>query len=356
MATLPKFMKALVKESPTESYLYKDVPVPQPSKDELLVKVKKVALCGTDIQKYKWNYVAKVVAEIPFTPGHEMVGEIVSVGKDVPCEYALGKRVCVENHFYCGKCYQCTHDLKHICQNLDQFGYGKGTKHGGCSEYTIIPAKFAYLLQTDIDDAQAAILEPCGVAHQAVESIEPDGEDVLVLGCGPVGLLAVGIAKALGASKVYACDMFPEKLQLAKEVGADVLINNATDDLNSTIMEKTGGNGIGRIIEATGSTELAGSCFKYLRKGGQICFVGLIKGALDIENPLVNVVFKSLVLKTVHGRRIFEDWEKSEQLIHKKMINTKPIITHEFPMSQFEEAFETLLCGKGCKVLISPRS
>lgn len=178
---IPKVMKALIKEEEATSYQYKQVPVPLPEEGDLLVKVRKVALCGSDISLYQWNEVAKVVAKVPFSPGHEMVGEIVAVGPNVSSDYAIGKRVCVENHFYCGDCYQCKHDQRHICQRLNQFGHGKGTIHGGCSEYTIIPARYAYLLNTDITDSQAAVLEPFGVAHQALEEIEPNNETVLII-------------------------------------------------------------------------------------------------------------------------------------------------------------------------------
>jgi threonine dehydrogenase-like Zn-dependent dehydrogenase len=152
-------MKALMKESPIASYIYKNLPVPQPKEGELLIKVNKVAICGSDITLYQWGEVAKTIACIPFVPGHEAVGEIIAVGPNTPLEYEIGKRVCVENHYYCGKCYQCTHDEPHICQNLNQFGHGKGTPFGGCSEYTIVPAKYAYLLRTNLEDSKAVLLE-----------------------------------------------------------------------------------------------------------------------------------------------------------------------------------------------------
>ncbi|XP_003382382.1 PREDICTED: uncharacterized protein LOC100635091 [Amphimedon queenslandica] len=351
---LPKYMKALVKESATESYIYKDVLVPQPGQGELLVKVKKVAICGSDITLYKWGEIAKTIAAIPFTPGHETVGEIVQLGSDVPQEYQIGKRICVENHYYCGHCYQCMHGQPHICQNLNQFGHGKGTPYGGCSEYTIVPAKYAYLLQTDLDDSKAAILEPCGVAHQALDAINPIGEDILIQGCGPIGLFAIGLAKVMGATKIIACDIVDAKLKVASQVGADVTVNCKTQNLKEIIMQETSNNGIGRLLDATGVVPMINNCFSLLRKGGSIVLVGLPKEPLHIEDPLPNVVFKSLTLKTVHGRRIFKDWIEPERFLKENKVNTDPIITHDFPMSQFEEAFATLMSGAGCKILMTP--
>jgi 2-desacetyl-2-hydroxyethyl bacteriochlorophyllide A dehydrogenase len=349
-------MKALVKESAGTSYEYKDVPVPVPRGDELLVRVGKVALCGSDIALYQWNNVAQAIAKVPFTPGHEMVGEIVGVGDDVGEQFSVGGRVCVENHFFCGHCYQCTHDQRHICQNLNQFGHGKGTVYGGCSEYTIIPSRYAYLLTTDLDDARAAILEPCGVAHQALEEINPKGEDILIQGCGPVGLLAIGLAKVMGATKIIAADIVESRLESAQKLGAHVTVNCSAHSLRDAVMRETSGNGVGRLVEATGASVMVNNCFSLLRKGGHVALIGLPKEPIHIDRPLEDVIFKSLTLKTVHGRKIFHTWQEIERIMHRNLLKTEPLITHDFPMSQYQEAFRVLMSGEGCKVLITPGS
>ncbi|XP_065912483.1 L-threonine 3-dehydrogenase-like isoform X2 [Dysidea avara] len=298
--------------------------------------------------------VAKVVAKVPFTPGHEMVGEIVAVGSNVPPEYAIGKRVCVENHFYCGECFQCKHDERHICQRLNQFGHGKGTIYGGCSEYTIIPARYAYLLRTNITDGQAAVLEPFGVAHQALESIDPNGESILIIGCGPVGLLATGIAKAMGSTKIIVTDIIKSKLETAKLMGATVTINGTQENLKEVVMRETNGDGVGRIVDASGAASIVNNCFSMLRKGGKVVLIGLLKAPLHVENPLQNIVFKSITLKTVHGRKIFHSWEESERLVSENRVNIDLLISHDIVMSKFEEAFKILMNGEGCKILLSP--
>eukprot|EP00118_Oscarella_pearsei_P009889 m.58176 g.58176 ORF g.58176 m.58176 type:complete len:357 (+) comp34797_c0_seq1:572-1642(+) len=356
MSSIPKTMKALVKTAETESYEWQEIPVPEPQKGELLVKVTRASICGSDIALYKWNEVAKVIATVPFTPGHECVGQIVVAGPGCPPQYKIGKRVCCENHYYCGDCYQCNHDMRHICQNMKQYGHGRGTIHGGCSQYTIIPAAYAYLLKTDIDDDKACLLEPFGVAHQAMEALHPEGDTVLVQGCGPVGLFAIGISKAMGASKILAVDVFDEKLQTAKKFGADVVINGKKEDLKEAVKRETNGDGIGRLVEATGAPPMVNNSFSLLRKGGRIVLIGLPRAPLHVENVLTDVIFRAITIKTVHGRKIFSSWEKSEELISNEKVDVTPAITHHFPMSQFEKAFETLFSGSGCKIMLDPHA
>jgi threonine dehydrogenase-like Zn-dependent dehydrogenase len=278
---------------------------------------------------------------------------VVGVGEEVE-GFGVGDRVCVENHFFCGHCYQCTHDQRHICQNLDQFGHGRGTVYGGCSEFTILPARYAYRLTTDLDDARAAILEPCGVAHQALEEIDPHGEDILIQGCGPVGLLAIGLAKVMGATKIMAADIVESRLESGLKVGAHVAINCSKQSLKDAIMRETGGNGVGRLVEATGAASMVNASFSLLRKGGRIVLIGLPKEPLHVERPLEDMVFKSLTLKTVHGRKIFHTWQETERIMHQNLLVTEPLITHDFPLSQYKEAFRVLMSGEGCKVLLTP--
>ncbi|KXJ07732.1 putative L-threonine 3-dehydrogenase [Exaiptasia diaphana] len=315
-------MKVLIKEEEKVGYNYKEWPIPEPQDGELLVKVLVSSICGSDIALYNWNEVAKNIATLPFMPGHECVGEVVNVGPGCGDEFQVGNHVCCENHFYCGECYQCLHDQRHICQNLNQFGHGRGTIYGGCSQFTIIPARYAYRLKTNLEPRKACLLEPFGVAHQAMEALKPSKETVLVIGCGPVGLLAVGIAKAMGAEKIIATDINPDRLEKAKQMGADVLVNNLEENLKEIVLRETSGDGAGRLVECSGSPNMVNSSFSFLRKGGRIVLVGLPKAPLHVENVLSDVIFKSVTLKTVHGRKIFSTWEKSEQLIYQNKYGT----------------------------------
>ncbi|CAH3164262.1 unnamed protein product [Porites evermanni] len=406
-------MNVLIKEEEKVSYVYKDIPIPQAGEGELLVKVLKVSLCGSDIILYEWNEAAKTIATLPFIPGHECVGEVVQVGPDCDEKFSVGQLVCCENHFYCGKCYQCLHDLRHICQNLNQFGHGRGTIYGGFAQYTIIPAHYCYQLKTNLDVDRACLLEPFGVAHQAVEEVDPSGDTILVQGCGPIGLLAIGIAKCMGAIKIIATDIMADRLHKAKLMGADVIVDGKTENLKEAglyinlqnqnlvrtkqtkktvwdsiallpsiyfwfpktcwffclfftvdkmlfhlllVFRETSGNGIGCLLECSGAAPLVNNCFSLLRKGGRVVLVGLLKQPLHVENFLQDVLFKSLTLKTIHGRKIFSTWEKSEELLFSNKVDVTPVITHQVPMSQFEKAFELLKSGEGCKIMVDPQS
>lgn len=351
-------MQSLTKQVEGEGFEYVSMPVPEPVEDEVLLEIKKVALCGSDINLFKWNATAKVIASLPFTPGHEAVGIVVKCGSNVS-NLEIGDRVCVENHFYCGNCFQCDVGRGDICANMSQYGHGKGTIHGGCSQFSIVPAKYCYKLAYNISDTDAVLLEPMGVAHNAIERLQVQNEDVMVIGCGPVGLFAIACAKALGAKQVVAADILPGRLELAKTMGADITINSAnggSDGVRKEVMEMTKGVGMGRICEASGNAQMLNGCFSYLRKGGRLSILGLPKQPLHIENVLQDIVFKSLTITTVHGRRIFHTWEECEKLIANKKVNPSLLVSHDVPMSQYPVAFDALLSGISCKVIMNPGS
>ena len=348
-------MQSLTKQVEDVGFEYVTMSIPEPSADEVLLEVKKVALCGSDINLYKWNATAKVIASLPFTPGHEAVGVVVKTGSNIK-DLGVGDRVCVENHFYCGACFQCQENRGDICADLSQYGHGKGTVHGGCSQFSIVPAKYCYKLAYNISDNDAALLEPMGVAHNAIERLEVENEDVIVIGCGPVGLFAVACAKALGAKHILAADILPGRLELAKTMGADIVINSidGSESVKKEVMKFTKGVGIGRICEASGAVSMLNGCFSYLRKGGRISILGLPKQPLHVENVLQDIVFKSLTITTVHGRRIFHTWKECEKLVAEKKVNPSLLISHDLPMSQYIDAFDALLSGNSCKVVMNP--
>ncbi|XP_069976558.1 L-threonine 3-dehydrogenase isoform X2 [Penaeus vannamei] len=353
--SVPSQMKCLVKETEKEGYDLVTRPVPKAGPGDVIIKIDKVSICGSDINLWKWNDVAKVIATIPFIPGHEATGVVAAAGEGVT-ELRAGQRVAVENHFYCGSCYLCKEARGDICQRMDQYGHGRGTDQGGCCQFSRVPARFCYALTRDLTPDQAVLLEPMGVAHNAVDSIDVKGEDVLVLGCGPVGLFAVAVAGALGAPAVDGVDVSPARLELAKQMGATRVINSAKEDIMSTLMSLTDNNGVGRIVEASGAATLLNQSFSWLRKGGQMVLIGIPKGPLHVENVLTDVVFKSLTLKTVHGRRIFHTWQECERLLADGLVDAAPVISHRLPMSQFEHAFHELINGAACKIILDPQN
>jgi len=348
--TLPESMLALRKTTPSKGYVLNSEPVPVPNGDEVLLRVEKVGICGSDIVLYNWTAQAQLIAKVPFIPGHEAVGTIVSRGAS--CSVGLGTRVAVENHFFCEDCYTCEEDRGDICSRMDQYGHGKGTEQGGFSEYSIVKEKYCYVLQHGISPLQAVLLEPMGVAHNGVESIQVKGQDVLVTGAGPIGLLAIQIAKALGCGRVVVADMNEGRLQLATKMGADHVIDTSKEKLLDRVMEITDGIGIARLVEATGAPPVVNNCFNLLRKNAQVVLIGLPKAPIVIEDPF-KFIFKSVTLKTVHGRRIFHTWKECEQLIANGQVDPTMIVSHEFPLKDWQDAFDTLLSGSSCKIIIS---
>nr|XP_018669010.1 uncharacterized protein LOC100180278 [Ciona intestinalis] len=357
MEAIPKQMTTLIKRNEEEGYECIQIPVPEPIGDEVLIKVTQAAICGSDINLYKWNDVAKFIAALPFTPGHEAAGMVVKKGPNVK-DLNIGDRIAVENHFYCGECFQCKEGRGDICNIMNQYGHGKGTVHGGCSEYSIVPERFCYKLRLNISDMEAVLLEPMGVAHNSIEQLQVAGERVVVIGCGPVGLLAVGCAKAMGATEVIAVDILDTRLEMSKMLGADYVVNSiirGSDAVKDEVMKITGGVGVGRICEASGATSMFNGCFKYLRKGGRVSVLGIPKQPFHIENPMQDILFKSLTLTTVHGRRIFHTWIECEKLIAEKKVNPQLVVSHEIPMSKYAEAFQALFSGTAGKIVMDPQ-
>ena len=351
---LPSTMKALIKESPDIGFELKSVPLPVPGDTDLLIRVIYTSLCGSDINLYKWNSLAQKVAHIPFITGHEVVGVVVAKGKDANPKFTLGSRITVENHFYCGYCFQCKRCEFHICQNMGQYGHGKGTDQGGCSEYSVVADRYAYKLELDISDEQACLLEPTGVAHQALDAAQPCGEVTLVIGCGPIGLLACNLAKLFGASAVIATDIQEKRLDMAKVMGADYTLNAESEDFTTAISTITEGDGVGVVIEASGISSMLTSAFNLIRRGGKIIVIGLPKSDIVIHEPITNFLMKGLTIKSVYGRKIFQTWKESEKIVADKKVKPELLITHKIPLTRYQEAYELLCSGKALKILLDP--
>merc|ERR1712228_124675 len=352
---IPKTMRALVKEKGIKGYVPKtDYPVPTPKEDELLIRSFAVSICGSDTILYNWTAAAQQIAKLPFIPGHEAAGLIV--GKGAKCRFKIGDRIAVENHFYCNECYQCKMGRRDICSNLEQFGHGKGTIYGGCCDYYVVKEQYCYRLKRDISWTQAALLEPLGVAHNACTQCDlmkgDNKETVLVVGCGTIGCMAIGVAKNMkSAGKVIAFDVFDDKLKIAQKMGADevFIVKNLDCSLKEKIMSLTDGVGVGKVIECSGHAPTISAIFGCLRKGGCITLVGLPKTQLVIDDVLNDIIFKSIQIRSVHGRRIFKTWKATEALVADKKIDLEPLISLKVPSSEFEKGFELTASGKAHK-------
>lgn len=351
-------MRALRKTTPTPGYSLGVEAVPVPTGDNVVIRVEKVAICGSDIALYTWSPLAQVIATVPFIPGHEATGTVVEVGPEATLK--VGDRVAVENHFYCGDCYTCYQGRGDICSQMNQYGHGRGTEHGGFSEYSLVSSKYCYVLTTALTDLQAVLMEPLGVAHNGVETIDVAGEEVLIIGAGPIGLLAAQCAKAAGATKVMIADINSSRLELAAKMkvmeGSIVTIDTSKQNLKDKVMELTGGAGVARLVEASGAPPMVNTCFSLLRKGAKLVLIGLPKSPIHVEDPLRDVIFKSITLTTVHGRRIFHTWEECERLISEGKVDPTVIVSHQYSLTDWQEAFNTLMSGEACKIVVDVRN
>ena len=343
-------MRAIVKDSTSKGATLKEYPMPVIGEDYVLIKVKATAICGTDMHIYNWNnWSQNAGIKIPTVLGHECSGEVVEIGPAVKT-LKVGDYVACETHIPCGECYQCKNEMQHICANLVIFG----VHTDGCfAEYTKIPEKCAVKIPLSINPNVAAVLEPLGTAVRACVELRVSGKNIAVIGCGPLGLMAVNVAKAFGTANVFAVDVNSLRLGIAEEVGASQAINSAEVDSVKKILELTSGVGVDAFIDASGNTNAILGGFKSLRKGGMVALIGLPSKALEIDIGS-QVVFKEATIIGIHGRRLYDTWTTMSNLLDKGLLNIDPIITHVLKLEEFEKGFEILEKGFGGKVILVP--
>lgn len=324
------------------------LPVSTPGKGEVQVQVKSAAICGTDLHLFQWNSWAANNYTIPLPLGHEFSGEVVAVGPEV-YRIKIGDKVTAETHLGCGQCAQCRSGREHTCKNLKLF-----TKMGlGCfSEYTVLPEPMLRTVPEGISFEESSIMEPLGVSVRAVHEAQVSGEDVWVIGCGPIGLFAVAAANALGANRIFASDLSPYRLNVAKKVGADYTFVANSVTASDFILDKTEDNGVGIIIETSGSIQAIQECFSALSAGGNVILVGIPSApiTLDIVKDMIQCEAK---VRGIYGRRLNETWIQTERLLLSGKIDVSPVLTHRFSLAEHEKAFETAVSGNAGKVLFS---
>lgn len=337
-------MKAIVKKEQAKgAQLVTDVDVPKMGPNDALVKVKATSICGTDLHVYEWNEWAQHRVTPPFTMGHELCGVIEEVGERVS-SVAAGDLVSAETHIYCGTCFQCTNGRAHICENVKILGVDTD---GVFADYAVIPEKNLWKNPPSMKPEIASIQEPFGNAvHTALECDDIAGSTVAVFGCGPVGLCAVAVAKAVGASEVFAVETTDYRLDLAKKLGADAIFNPAKEDAASAILKATGNRGVDVILEMSGNARAIKDEFTVIRPGGTISILGIPSKPVEIDLAH-DVVFKSVKVIGINGRKIWSTWHKTSALL--KKIDISPLITHRIKLDEFEEGMnlmENKTCGK----------
>lgn len=339
-------MKALVKAKKERGLWLQDVAEPEYGHNDVLIKVKKAAICGTDLQIYAWNEWAQKTIPVPMTVGHECMGIVHAIGSEVR-GIAVGDRVSVEGHITCGHCRNCRAGRRHLCRNTLGLGVNRP---GAFAEYLSMPASNVFKLSSHISDEIGAILDPLGNAVHTTLSFDLVGEDVLITGAGPIGLMAIRIARLVGARHIVITDVDPYRLALAEKMGATRAVNISQGSLKTVMSELDIVEGFDVGLEMSGKIEALQQMLATMNHGGRMALLGIIPGEAAID--WTQVIFKSLFIKGIYGREMFETWYKMSSLLHSGL-DVAPIITHQFAMEDFEEAFKVLQSGQAGKMLLN---
>lgn len=339
-------MKALVKDKAQIGLSFVDKEVPKIKADEVLIEIKKTAICGTDIHIWDWNLWAQKNISLPTVTGHEFLGEIVELGKEVK-HLSLGQRVSGEGHLTCGLCRNCLAGRRHYCRETIGIGI---QKDGAFAEYLVLPARNAYKIDDDISDDLAAIFDPFGNAVHTTLSFDLVGEDVLITGAGPIGLMATKIAKHAGARHVVVTDRNEYRLALARKMGASLAVNTTKKSLDEVMRGLKMREGFDVGLEMSGSSGAFCEMIACMNHGAKIAILGLLPETSKIDwNALI---FKSLTLKGIYGRKIFDTWYKMSSLIQSGL-DLSPVITHHFDAKDYKQAFEAMKTGQTGKVILN---
>jgi len=326
-----------------------NAPVPAIGAADVLVRVKTASICGTDLHIYGWDRWSQGRIKPPVTLGHEFCGVVERVGEDVTAVKA-GDFVSAEMHVNCGHCHQCRMGEAHICQNLRIIGIDQD---GAFAEFVRIPASNIWKLDPAIPEHYGAILDPLGNAVHTVLAGPIAGQTVLVTGCGPIGLMAIAVAKACGSSTVFATETNEQRRAMAKKLGADVVLNPAPEDGVKKILEATNGTGVDALLEMSGNPTAIQQGFKALRAGGRASLLGIPTENVPLD--LVNdVIFKGATVQGIYGRRMYGTWVQMTALLKAGRVNLEPLFGEREPLEKFENAFAKLQSGLAGKILLYP--
>ncbi len=345
-------MRALLKEAqPGARLVEADAPTPGPG--QILVKVMATSICGTDMHIYNWDAWARSRVRAPMIFGHEMTGEVVEVGAGVdPALVKVGDHISAETHIACNHCYQCRTGRKHICKNLKILGVDTP---GVFAEYVVIPAENAWVNDPAMPWEIASLQEPFGNAVQTVlAGPGVSSRAVLVTGCGPIGLMAIAVARASGASLIVATDVNEKRLALARSMGADLTVNPTEQNVAQVTRDATRGDGVDVLLEFSGNQSAIRAGFSALTYGGHASLLGIPAGAIEFD--LANdIVFKAATVIGISGRKMFETWYQVRELITRGKVDLRQVISHRVPLSRYEEVFEAAKRGEAIKPVLLPQ-
>jgi len=338
-------MKALSKLTPSVGLTLTTVKKPEVGHNDVLIKIKKTAICGTDIHIWKWDDWAQKTIPVPMHVGHEYVGHIVAMGQEVR-GFEIGDRVSGEGHITCGFCRNCRAGRRHLCRNTVGVGVNRA---GAFAEYLVIPAFNAFKIPDDISDDLAAIFDPFGNATHTALSFNLVGEDVLITGAGPIGIMAVAIARHVGARNVVITDVNDYRLDLARKMGATRVVNVGREKLQDVMHDLHMAEGFDVGLEMSGVPAAFTSMLECMNHGGKVALLGIPPANTAIDWN--QVIFKGLEIKGIYGREMFETWYKMVAMLQSGL-DLSPIITHHYPVAQYETGFNAMLSGQSGKVIL----
>jgi threonine 3-dehydrogenase len=338
-------VRALVKAKAEPGIWMQDVPVPEFGPNDVLIKVRKASICGTDVHIWNWDAWAQKTIKVPMVIGHEFMGEIAKLGDEVT-GFQVGDRVSGEGHITCGHCRNCRAGKRHLCRNT----VGLGVNRPGCfAEYVSLPAFNVFRVPKDIPDEIASFFDPLGNAVHTALSFDLVGEDVLITGAGPIGVMAAAISKHVGARHVAVTDVNPFRLELARKLGATRAVDVRSQTLGDVMQSLGMTEGFDVGMEMSGNGQAFRDMLSVMNHGGRVAILGIPPNEVSIDWN--QVIFKGLVLKGVYGREMFETWYKMVAMLQSGL-DVSPVVTHRFPAARYAEGFEAMRSGQSGKVVL----
>lgn len=339
-------MKSLVKLRPEKGIWMQDMPMPHVGINDVLIKIKKTAICGTDLHIYKWDAWSQRTIKTPMIIGHEYVGEVVEKGRGVK-NIQIGDRVTGEGHIACGHCRNCRRGKLHVCENT----VGVGVNRDGCfAEYLSLPASNVVRLDSRISDEMASIMDPFGNAAHAALSFPLIAEDVLITGAGLIGCMATAICRFAGARNIVVSDLSDYRLNIAKQMGATLTINPSKGDTIEGAIKQLRMHGFDIGLEMSGSPVAFESMLENMYNGSKIALLGILPESTSVNWD--TIIFKALTIKGIYGREMWETWYQMEQMLITG-IDLSPVITHRFHIDDFQQGFEVMESGMCGKVILN---
>ncbi|MBU3008510.1 L-threonine 3-dehydrogenase [Cobetia amphilecti] len=338
-------MKALAKLKPEPGIWMTETAVPEIGHNDVLIKIRKTAICGTDMHIHQWDEWSQATVPVPMVTGHEYAGEIVALGSEVR-GYEIGDRVSGEGHITCGHCRNCRAGRRHLCRNTEGVGVNRP---GAFAEYLALPAYNLFKLPDEISDDLAAIFDPFGNAVHTALAFDVVGEDVLITGAGPIGIMAAAVIRHIGARHVVITDVNDYRLALAERMGATRTVNVSRESLKEVMAELDMHEGFDVVLEMSGVPSAVEQMLDVINHGGKIAMLGIPPGEMAID--WTKVIFKGLTIKGIYGREMFETWYKMASLIQSGL-DLSPIITHRLGVADFQQGFEIMGSGQSGKVVL----